>query len=59
MILYLIFDCRAFLQVEAVEHEQLADYINVIVFSTKGSCSLAGLLAGGGSSSLFPLPLVI
>ncbi|KAI0005558.1 RNA dependent RNA polymerase-domain-containing protein [Russula compacta] len=46
-------------KVEAVEYEQLADYINVIVFSTKGSRSLASLLAGGGSSSLFLLPLVI
>ncbi|KAI0249507.1 RNA dependent RNA polymerase-domain-containing protein [Lactifluus subvellereus] len=34
-------------KVEAVEHERLADYLNVIVFSTKGSRSLASLLAGG------------
>ncbi|KAI9513086.1 RNA dependent RNA polymerase-domain-containing protein [Russula earlei] len=41
-------------KVTAVEHEKLADYTNVIVFSTKGSRSLASLLAGGGSSSFFP-----
>lgn len=34
-------------KVEAVEHELLADYTNVVVFSTKGSRSLASLLAGG------------
>jgi hypothetical protein len=50
---------RAFPQVEAVEHEQLADYVNVIVFSTKGSRSLASLLAGGGSSPPFSVLLAI
>ncbi|KAI0307660.1 RNA dependent RNA polymerase-domain-containing protein [Multifurca ochricompacta] len=34
-------------KVEAIEHEQLVDYVNVVVFSTKGSRSLASLLAGG------------
>lgn len=34
-------------KVEAVEHELLADYTNVVVFSTKGSRSLASFLAGG------------
>ncbi|KAI9445364.1 RNA dependent RNA polymerase-domain-containing protein [Lactarius indigo] len=33
--------------VEAIEHELLADYTNVVVFSTKGSRSLASFLAGG------------
>ena len=51
--------CRTPPQVEAVEHEQLADYVNVVVFSTKGSRSLANLLAGGGSYPTFPQPLAI
>ncbi|KAF8273854.1 RNA dependent RNA polymerase-domain-containing protein [Lactarius quietus] len=34
-------------KVEAVEHELLADYTNVVVFPTKGSRSLASFLAGG------------
>ncbi|KAH9176853.1 RNA dependent RNA polymerase-domain-containing protein [Lactarius sanguifluus] len=34
-------------KVEAIEHELLADYTNVVVFSTKGSRSLASFLAGG------------
>jgi len=50
------FDLYAFAQVEAVEHELLADYVNVVVFSTKGSRSLASFLSGGGSSSPFPPP---
>lgn len=54
-----IFVCRTPPQVEAVEHEQLADYVNVVVFSTKGSRSLANLLAGGGSYPTFPQPLAI
>ena len=52
-------DLYVFAQVEAVEHELLADYINVVVFSTKGSRSLASFLSGGGSSSPFSLPLTI
>lgn len=42
-----------------MEHEQLADYVNVVVFSTKGSRSLANLLAGGGSCPPFPQPLAV
>lgn len=41
-------------QVKAVENERLADYVNVVVFSVKGSRSLASFLSGGGSSSSFP-----
>jgi len=54
-----IFVCRTSPQVEAVEHELLADYVNVVVFSTKGSRSLASLLAGGGSYPPFLQPLAI
>ena len=54
-----LFDLYVFAQVEAVEHELLADYVNVVVFSTKGSRSLASFLSGGGSSSPLPPPLTI
>ena len=37
------------LQVTAVQHELLANYTDVVVFPTKGPCSLASKLAGGGT----------
>jgi RNA dependent RNA polymerase len=57
--LHLIFVWLTSPQVEAVENEQLADYINVVVFSIKGSRSLASFLSGGGSSPSFPPLLMI
>lgn len=55
----ILFDLYVFAQVEAVEHELLADYVNVVVFSIKGSRSLASFLSGGGSSSPFSPPSLI
>ncbi|KAI0370069.1 hypothetical protein BV20DRAFT_1075995 [Pilatotrama ljubarskyi] len=34
-------------KVRAVQHESLADYVDVIVLPTKGPCSFASMLAGG------------
>jgi len=51
LALKFLFDLCVFAQVEAVEHDLLSDYVNVVVFSTKGSRSLASFLSGGGSFS--------
>jgi hypothetical protein len=38
-------------QVKAVEYPELSSYVDVLVFSTQGSQSLASMLGGGGALS--------
>lgn len=44
---------------DAIDHPELRDYYDVIIFSTEGERTLASLLAGGGQYPGFFCPASI